>query len=477
MAHNNKVTNGTIVRDDDELAALAAASPDEPVKELLGSKSPKGKHGGDDHHTSRIKHKAIRPSARLAAAINGDASHLNGVDGVGAWQPRHATTGLRKFTKNSRRPRGRYGRGLPKKGGGGGKGTWGLPGSELVIDEENPLLEEDPHDPNYDSDSQDNCKFEAITPPLNEDEIEKFVTPIIAEYFEHGETEEVIYSLEELNLDENEYQVLVIAITLAMERKNSHREMISVLISDFYGRVFSEVDIERGFDLLLKSLPDLVLDTPGAPTILGNFIARAVADDCIPPAFVNKYLEGVIEGGDREGYIRSCVEHASALLNMKHGLVKLDSVWGITGGMRPVKYLIRQMKMLLKEYISSGELEEAVRCLQELEVPHFHHELVYEAVLMALEDGGEKTQELIASLLQSLSSSVIVTIDQLRNGFIRIYNELDDITLDIPLAYQNLERFVSKCVDFIPRDLVIKCPSRGRKRFVSEGDGGRVKDE
>jgi len=51
--------------------------------------------------------------------------------------------------------------------------------------------EDDPHDPNYDSDSQDNCKFEAITPPLNEDEIEKFVTPIISEYFEHGDTEEV----------------------------------------------------------------------------------------------------------------------------------------------------------------------------------------------------------------------------------------------------------------------------------------------
>lgn len=291
---------------------------------------------------------------------------------------------------------------------------------------------------------------------MNEDEIEKFVTPIIAEYFDHGDTEEVIYALEELNLDENEYQVLVVAVSLAMEKKSSHREMISVLISDFYGRVFSEPDIEKGFDILLKSLPELVLDTPGAPTILGNFIARAVADDCVPPAFVNRYLES----STQDSHIKVAAEHASALLNMKHGLVRLDSVWGVTGGMRPVKYLIRQMQFLLKEYITSGELEEVVRCLQELEVPHFHHEMVYEAILMAVEDMGDKTQDLISALLKSLFASVIVTLDQLKNGFMRIYQELDDIVLDTPLAYQNLERFVSKCVDFIPRELVLKCPSR-----------------
>ena len=36
------------------------------------------------------------------------------------------------------------------------------------------------------------------------------------------------------------------------------------------------------------------------------------------------------------------------------------------------------MVLLLKEYLSSGDIAEATRCLQDLEVPHFHHELVYE---------------------------------------------------------------------------------------------------
>ena len=46
--------------------------------------------------------------------------------------------------------------------------------------------------------------------------------------------------------------------------------------------------------------------------------------------------------------------------------------------------LFFQMIMLLKEYLSSGEIPEATRCLQELEVPHFHHELVYEVCKLNL---------------------------------------------------------------------------------------------
>jgi programmed cell death protein 4 len=41
------------------------------------------------------------------------------------------------------------------------------------------------------------------------------------------------------------------------------------------------------FDVLLQNLPDLILDAPDAATILGNFIARAVADDCISAGFVH----------------------------------------------------------------------------------------------------------------------------------------------------------------------------------------------
>ena len=124
---------------------------------------------------------------------------------------------------------------------------------------------------------------------------------------------------------------------------------------------------------MLKNLDDLVLDTPDAHTVLGNFMARAIADDCIPPKFILSYKGHV----DTE-LAGKALCRADTLLNMKHGLVRLDNVWGVGGGLRPVKYLIKQIVLLLKEYLCSGDIEEASRCLRELEVPHFHHELVYE---------------------------------------------------------------------------------------------------
>ena len=74
------------------------------------------------------------------------------------------------------------------KGGAGGKGVWGKPGSELDAPE---VMDE--KDPNYDSDSLDNgdVTIETIVPQLSHAEINKHLEPIILEYYSHGDTKEV----------------------------------------------------------------------------------------------------------------------------------------------------------------------------------------------------------------------------------------------------------------------------------------------
>nr|CAD7446600.1 unnamed protein product [Timema bartmani] len=177
--------------------------------------------------------------------------------------------------------------------------------------------------------------------------------------------------------------------------------------------------------------------------------------------------------------MRQALLRADTLLSMKHGLVRLDNVWGVGGGLRPVKYLVRQMNLLLQEYLSSGDLHEAQRCLMDLEVPHFHHELVYEAVVMVIEAISGQVEEAMCRLLKILSSAIIITPDLMERGFLRVYEDMPDICLDVPLAYTVLERFVERChkAGFLTDPVIKKMPSRGRKRFVSEGDGGRVKGE
>lgn len=55
---------------------------------------------------------------------------------------------------------------------------------------------------------------------------------------------------------------------------------------------------------------------------------------------------------------------------------------------------------------------------------------------------------------------------------------MPDIVLDVPLAYSVLERFSERCnkAEILTDEIMKRMPSRGRKRFVSEGDGGRIKE-
>ncbi|XP_059084120.1 programmed cell death protein 4-like [Tigriopus californicus] len=378
-----------------------------------------------------------------------------------------------RSAKNSKKSRTGFGRGLPKKGGAGGKGTWGKLGCELEL----PWV--DPNDPNYESEQEaaadKTTKIAALAPEMSEEDVRKAVEPLILEYFENSDTMEVLYTLQEMlmNLGSHRWMIVSILIELAMDHKPSHRELASILISDLYQKVISQRDIGKAFDYLLSQLTDLILDTPEAPHVLGNFMARAIADDCIPPKFIKSY-----KGNVETDYAKASLRRADNLLSMKHGLVRLDNVWGVGGGIRPVKYLIKKIVMLLKEYLCSGDIQEATLCLKELEVPHFHHELVYEAVVLVIESMHEKTDEAMCKLLQSLFRSFIITMDQMRKGFERVYDFMPEIVIDVPPAYEVLERFVLRCrgAGILTDELVRKMPSRGRKRFVSEGDGGRVKE-
>ncbi|XP_060688360.1 programmed cell death protein 4-like [Hemiscyllium ocellatum] len=366
---------------------------------------------------------------------------------------------------NDRKSRSGKGRGLPKKGGAGGKGVWGAAG--VIYDYEEP----DARDPNYDDAVQGKTVYGTMVPELDENALQKTVTPIVKEYFEHGDGREVAALLQELNLGKRKHEVPSLAVSLALEGKASHRELTSRLLSDLLGKVLTAADVAKAFDKMLKDLPDLILDTPEAPQVLGQFIARAVADDVLPSNFLDSY-----KGRVNCDHARAALDRAVVLLSMKRG-VGLDNVWGVGGGQRPVKHLIREMNFILKEFLLSGELAEAEHCLRDLEVPHFHHELVYEAVIMVLESTGNTAAKMV-KLLKMLWESGLVTLDQMNRGFQRVFDELPDINLDVPLVHMILEKFLDLCVQeaVITKQLRDSCPSRGRKRFVSEGDGGRVKE-
>ncbi|XP_029362975.1 programmed cell death protein 4a [Echeneis naucrates] len=414
-------------------------------------------------HEARLKAKAKR-RLRKSSSRNSTSESFSESGDLAGGDP-HSPKG--KVTTNDRKSRTGKGRGLPKKGGAGGKGVWGAAG--MVYEDEEP----DARDPNYDESAQGDTVYATVVPEVDERELEKMVNPIVQEYFEHGDTKEVQMLLKGLNLGPHKYEFSSLAVSLSLEGKASHRELTSRLLSDLSGKVLSQSDMARAFDKMLKELPDLILDTPEAPQMLGQFIARAIADHVLPMSFLDCYKGKV----DCE-HARVALDRAAVLLTMKREMVRLDNVWGVGGGLRPVKHLVKEMNLLLKEYLTSGDVSEAEHCLRDLEVPHFHHELVYEVVVMVLESKGDTASHMMIKLLQSFWKTGLITVDQMNRGFQRVYDELPEINLDVPHAHSIMETFVDLCYQesVITKQLRDACPSRGRKRFVSEGDGGVIKN-
>ena len=48
------------------------------------------------------------------------------------------------------------------------------------------------------------------------------------------------------------------------------------------------------------------------------------------------------------------------------------------------------MNVIIHEYYDSGDSDETIRCLKELNVPHFFHEFVYELIDFCLEKNTER---------------------------------------------------------------------------------------
>lgn len=192
----------------------------------------------DRKNKNKVKRAQRQGSREGAATIlngSGGATSSNGLVNVYCAPQRR--------WKNSRRSRNSYGRGLPKKGGAGGKGVWGQFGSELLAEEDI----EDRDDPNYDSEINDkNTELLVVIPEPTPEEFRSQLEPIMLEYFENGDTHEVAISLDEILVGNLRQCVTAFAVEISMDHKDSHREMTSLLISDLYGRVITPKDIIKG---------------------------------------------------------------------------------------------------------------------------------------------------------------------------------------------------------------------------------------
>lgn len=320
-----------------------------------------------------------------------------------------------------------------KKDGAGGKGTWG---KLLDTGSADPV---DRNDPNYDSGEEPYDLVGAtVSSPL--DDYKKAVTPIIEEYFTTGDVELAASDLRDLGLDEFHHYFIKKLISMAMDRHDKEKEMASVLLSALYADVISASQIRQGFIILLESTEDLAVDVLDAVEVLALFVARAVVDDILPPAFLNRVKEVLPENSKALQVVETAEK---SYLSAPHHAELVERKWGGSTHLT-VEEVKKKISDLLREYIESGDTAEACRCIRELGVSFFHHEVVKRAVTLAMET--PSSQPLIFKLLHEAAEEGLISSSQMLKGFSRLAESLDDLTLDIPSAKATFQQLVPKAI-------------------------------
>uniref|UniRef100_A0A0D3D7A1 MI domain-containing protein n=1 Tax=Brassica oleracea var. oleracea TaxID=109376 RepID=A0A0D3D7A1_BRAOL len=167
------------------------------------------------------------------------------------------------------------------------------------------------------------------------------------------------------------------------------------------------------------------------------FLARDVVDEVLAPRDLEEL--GSTVGG-------KVIQTAKTLLEARLSGERILRCWG-GGGIETkspgctVSEVKEKIQVLLEEYVSAGDLKEACRCVKELGMPFFHHEVVKKSVVRIIEEKEKK--ERVWKLLKVCFESGLVTIYQMTKGFKRVGESLEDLSLDVPVA---AEKF-SCCVE------------------------------
>jgi len=252
----------------------------------------------------------------------------------------------------------------------------------------------------------------------------------IKEYLCTGDLEEAVRSLRELNIPENHPQFVKKCLYFGMDNQAYERELISKLLSHFYGKVIAPKAIEGGFQLALDSLEDMSLDIPEATDLLSKFLARAVVDEIIPPIFLSQ-----ARGSNPKA--KNALHLANALATENHGGERLAHIWG-PGDLRSVKRLKEEVNCLLEEFLTTNDCTEAEKCIRKLNAPSFHYQVVKQALRLMLDKRSAETTRKLMDLLKYLARVNLVSPEHFAKGFRCCFNSLEDIKLDVPNADEML---------------------------------------
>lgn len=266
----------------------------------------------------------------------------------------------------------------------------------------------------------------------------KKATIIVEEYFATDDVVGTINELRELGKPQYSYYFVKKLVSMSMDRHDKEKEMAAVLLSALYADTFEPSQVHKGFGKLVESADDLIVDIPDTVDVLALFLARAVVDDILPPAFLKKQMAYIPEDSKGAEVLKKAEK--SYLAAPMHAEI-IERRWGGSKNVTVDDVKVR-INNLLKEYVTSGDKKEAFRCIKELKVPFFHHEIVKRALIMAMER--HQAEGALLDLLKEAAEEGFINSSQMSKGFGRLIDTVDDLSLDIPNARAILQKLMSK---------------------------------
>ncbi len=84
-------------------------------------------------------------------------------------------------------------------------------------------------------------------------------------------------------------------------------------------------------------------------------------------------------------------------------------------------------------------------------------------------------QQLTINLLEKLTKATIITYDQLKTGMLRLFDDIDDIQLDVPNVHEQLQNLLKQFEEkkILNHDITSNIPPKGRKRLTSGDENNK----
>jgi len=276
---------------------------------------------------------------------------------------------------------------------------------------------------------------------------------VIEEFVESGDIEEAMEDIKK-NVQIEGPEFVKEAVIFGMERHAYERELVSKLLAQVYN-IFLSHDLQNGFQRLLDRLPDLIIDVPSAREFLAKFIARAVHDEIVVPAF---FREALINNKEASHVISLAYE----TLNAPDEKKRMDKIWG-AGSLVSVRKLRKEVKQIFLEYLEHQDPAISVASINDLNVPHFNVEMVKSCIELSLEQnsvgyvarppGATKDKGKLLHLIGVFEQSAILTTNDIQQAFTLVTAQLPQLSLDIPHAKEILGELLAeaKAVKILPQ--------------------------